>query len=556
MTDGMMRAAIYTRVSSEEQIKGTSLRTQSERCMDYCQSAGWLVVDVFTDAGVSGAKPESERPALQRLMTAVAAGAVDVVVITKLDRLARSMRHLTPLLGGLDDSGVTLVSIGDSFDSSSPSGRLMRNMLGSMAEWERDVISERTRAGVNAKVRAGGWGGGQNPPFGYKIVGVGREAHLEVEEREAEVVRHAVSLLLDDGLSTLQVAMRLNALGMTPRRATLWTSQNLRHVLRRGQWAGTWTFGKHHAGRGGLVKRSSVPEPIAVSVPPILDAAIAAALKAHLARTRLTRGRAGVHPLSGRLFCPCGQPMTGIARGDRTNRRYRCRHGRHTPGKPFCALPSLLASAVDDAIWELVLDLLAHPDLLMSMAQDQLGLLQGADEFKVDDLQRAEQAVARTKEALAKAAAGCLVMGLDDATSEDTVAHLRELYHAAIQHRSMVAAKQASTDADERRMTSAQELAEVALERLVNADRDMQRAVFALLDIRVKVREHGKQTRVDVEGSVAHDLLLREVKDGLAPGGLATESGLRPGSRHAAASRQAASRRRTGWRRRRDDRRT
>ncbi len=100
------------------------------------------------DAGVSGAK--ASRPALDAMLGAVHAGQVDAVLVAKLDRLSRSMGNLSPLLADLDGRGVALVSIAESFDSASPAGRLMRNMLGSMAEWERDVIRERTTSGRRA----------------------------------------------------------------------------------------------------------------------------------------------------------------------------------------------------------------------------------------------------------------------------------------------------------------------------------------------------------------------------------------------------------------------
>ncbi|MDP9397688.1 MAG: recombinase family protein [Actinomycetota bacterium] len=123
----MTRAAVYTRVSSEEQASGgTSLETQAERCRAYCTARGWTVVDTYVDAGVSGAK--ASRPALDRLMADVRAGQVDAVVIAKLDRLGRSLRHLAPTLGEMDDRGVALVSVAETFDSGSASGRLLRGI--------------------------------------------------------------------------------------------------------------------------------------------------------------------------------------------------------------------------------------------------------------------------------------------------------------------------------------------------------------------------------------------------------------------------------------------
>jgi DNA invertase Pin-like site-specific DNA recombinase len=511
-TEPTTRAVIYCRVSTDEQARdGLGLSIQLKHCRAYAVAQGWSVVETFTDAGVSGAK--ASRPALDEMLAYVQTRGVNIIVVAKLDRLGRYMRHLSPLLGSLDDRGVSLVSIAEAFDSGS-TGRLMRNVLGSIAEWERGTIRDRTRAGVKERVSRGGWGGG-SAPFGYKVVGVGPKAHLEIDDREAQVVRQAVALILDQGLSTLEAAKRLNALGLTPRAVPLWTSQNLRNCMRRGQWDGQWTYGKAQSA-------GSTFAPLTVPIDAVLDAARAAALKAHLDRTKLIPRGTGVHPLSGRLICRCGERMTGIIRSDRANRRYRCRRAHQVPGRPFCHEPSVLADKVDDAVWAQVLDLLMDPDLLMALASERLDMLRGAARVTVDSLGDAEAAVMRTQRALASAAAKCLTLDLDEGTTMATLAELREQHREAVQHRAMVAAMNQETADATARMVTAQQLAAVARERLQNADRTLQAKVFALLDVRVTILAHGDQVRVRVEGSVAHDLLLSSVGGGLAPSKLAS----------------------------------
>lgn len=518
-----MKAAIYTRVSSDEQIDGTSLDTQRERCLAFCHAKGWEVVEVFTDEGVSGAK--SSRPSLDRLMAAARDGRVEAVVVYKTDRFSRSRAHLFSALEDLAAHRVAFTSVTESFDTSTTHGDAMVGMLGVFAQMERNLIRERTRGGVNARVRGGGWGGGHKSPYGYRIVGEGSSAHLEPDSQEAEVVRRAVSLVLDHGCSTLEAAKRLNALGMTPRTAALWTSQNLRNCLRRGQWAGTWTFGK-------VSPRGSVPEPIAVAVEPILEPERAAALQAYLTATTLRRGAKGVHPLSGRLVCTCGQPMTGIARSDRGTRRYRCRHGRHEPGRPFCGTPSLTAQAVDDAVWEKVLDLLTDPDRLMVLARERMGLLEASEaEDQGQAMEEAETAVRRAQEALASGAARCIAMGLDDATTAATLNHLRDTHAAAVRQRDLVAAVSLESSAARERMATAHQLADIARQRLQGAGPDLRAQVLAVLQVRATVQRNGENgcTTVELTGSVAHDLLLasvtRPAPGGVAPALLATAPG-------------------------------
>lgn len=127
----------------------------------------------------------------------------------------------------------------------------------------------------------------------------------------------------------------------------------------------------------------------------------------------------------------------------------------------------------------------------------------------------------RSQEALAGAAARCIALGLDESTTESTVAELRTQHRAALQHRAMVAEMRTQTSQATERITTAQELAQIARDRLVHADRALQAKVFALLDVRVQIVSH-QPLQLEVEGSVAHDLLLRQVQEPVAPDVLAS----------------------------------
>ncbi len=108
---------------------------------------------VYVDRGISGAR--DRRPALDELMGAVRRREADAVVVTKLDRVARSVRHLTALAAELEALGVDLLVLDQSIDTGTPSGRLLFHVLGAIAEFERDLIRERTRAGLAAARRRG-----------------------------------------------------------------------------------------------------------------------------------------------------------------------------------------------------------------------------------------------------------------------------------------------------------------------------------------------------------------------------------------------------------------
>ena len=144
-----MRTAIYTRVSTADQRP----EIQTARLRGYANARDFEVVEEFVDHGVSGAK--ASRPALDRMMEAARRREFDAVLVAKLDRLARSVHHLTQLAAELEALGVGLVVVDQAIDTTTPSGRLLFNVLGSIAEFERDLIRERTLAGVEAARRRG-----------------------------------------------------------------------------------------------------------------------------------------------------------------------------------------------------------------------------------------------------------------------------------------------------------------------------------------------------------------------------------------------------------------
>lgn len=140
--------ALYARVSTSEQ----TVEPQVHALRRYAADRACEALE-FTDAGVSGAK--DSRPALDALMREVRMRRVSAVVVTKLDRLARSVRHLTALAAELEALGVSLVCLDQSIDTATPAGRFLFNTLAAVAELERDLIRERVRAGHAAAKRRG-----------------------------------------------------------------------------------------------------------------------------------------------------------------------------------------------------------------------------------------------------------------------------------------------------------------------------------------------------------------------------------------------------------------
>jgi site-specific DNA recombinase len=183
-----LRCAVYTRKSSEEglDMEFNSLEAQREACEAYITSQraeGWtLVPDRYDDGGISGGT--LERPALKRLLADIEAGKLDIVLVYKIDRLSRSMLDFLKLVETFDGRDVTFVSITQSFDTRSPMGRLMLNVLLSFGQFEREVTGERIRDKVAASRKKGMWMGGWTP-LGYEV----QDRKLIIHEVDAGIVR-------------------------------------------------------------------------------------------------------------------------------------------------------------------------------------------------------------------------------------------------------------------------------------------------------------------------------------------------------------------------------
>jgi site-specific DNA recombinase len=184
-----VRCAIYTRKSSDEGLEQSfnSLDAQREACAAYIlsqASEGWVeVAGHYDDGGLSGGT--LERPALQRLLADVAAGAIDIIVVYKVDRLTRSLLDFSRLVEAFDAAGASFVSVTQSFNTTTSMGRLTLNMLLSFAQFEREVTAERIRDKIAASKAKGMWMGGI-PPLGYKPNG----RSLTIVEEHAALVRH------------------------------------------------------------------------------------------------------------------------------------------------------------------------------------------------------------------------------------------------------------------------------------------------------------------------------------------------------------------------------
>ena len=221
-----MNAIGYVRVSTDKQVDlGVSLDAQTKiRAMAVVQSAS--LDDIIIDAGESA--KSLHRPGMARVLALVEAGAVDTVIIAKLDRLTRSVADLAESLKRFERRDVSLVSVADSLDTHSAAGRLVLNIMVRVSQWEREAIGERTRDAMRLK-RAKGERVG-TVPFGYRVGADG--VWLDANGPEQAMLSNMYQLRAQ-GYTTRQIATELNRLGLATRRGTAWRFQYVAQALLR-----------------------------------------------------------------------------------------------------------------------------------------------------------------------------------------------------------------------------------------------------------------------------------------------------------------------------------
>jgi len=179
------RVALYLRVSSEEQRDRETIEIQREFLEQYRNLYELEVAEIYKDDGISGTIPLHERDEGRRLLDDAKEGKFDTVLVYKLDRLGRSLLVIVDAHDRLQTAGVSLRSATEPIDTSTPSGRLIFQMLASFAEYDRESIRERTQAGLHRAARNGKHLG--PIPYGYRASP--KDGRLEVVKEEAEIVR-------------------------------------------------------------------------------------------------------------------------------------------------------------------------------------------------------------------------------------------------------------------------------------------------------------------------------------------------------------------------------
>jgi site-specific DNA recombinase len=244
-----MKLALYARVSGEEQREGQTIDSQLVELEHFAREKGWECVDIYKDDGWSGAL--LSRPELDRLRDDAREGRFQAVLVNDVDRLARNVTHLGIIKRDLERHGVRVV-FRKLPSESSPTQNLMVNILGSFAEFEREMIADRTRRGRRHKVEERQQYLGCIAAYGYRYTrkdpAAGRDGVLEIVPAEATVVRRMFEWVDLEGLSARRVVNRLNQ-GQMPTRngSRQWAKSSVLRILRNEMYAGVWHYNKFQA---------------------------------------------------------------------------------------------------------------------------------------------------------------------------------------------------------------------------------------------------------------------------------------------------------------------
>ena len=221
-----IKAIGYIRVSTRDQAdSGASLASQRTKIEAYAVLHDLELVEVIEDAGFSA--KSLDRPGMTALLRLIRGRKIGVVIVAKLDRITRSVRDLGELIELFQRSGVEFASVADHIDTSTASGRLVLNVMGSVSQWEREAIGERTSEAL-AAMRANGKRVSRHAPYGYRLNGQGWVEDGD-EQRAVVIMRQ----LRRDGLTLRQIGAELHRLGYLSRVGRQISAQTIANVLNR-----------------------------------------------------------------------------------------------------------------------------------------------------------------------------------------------------------------------------------------------------------------------------------------------------------------------------------
>ncbi|EOO75995.1 hypothetical protein IIC_01738 [Bacillus cereus VD021] len=315
-----MKCVIYRRVSTDMQAeKGSSLDAQKERLNAFAISQGWEVTNDYVDDGYSA--KDMNRPALQRLLSDMRKNKFDIILVYKLDRLCRSVRDLNDMITEFEKYNVKFKSSTESLDTTTATGRMMINIIGTLAQWEREQTAERVSMIMNQRSKKGLWNGGPMP-YGYTY----KNNVASIIEHEAKVVRFCFNKAITHGAQA--IARTLNENGYRTRDGNQWLMRSVLRMLHNPLYKGYVTYEEDRISQLAKVKIEGFH--------PIISEEVFDKIQYIIKQRTLSPTRVKsdvIFPFSGILVCPkCGGKMSGttITAKGVPYKYYRCSRFVHS----------------------------------------------------------------------------------------------------------------------------------------------------------------------------------------------------------------------------------
>lgn len=342
------KVAIYVRWSTEDQKEGTTLETQLEGCKHYILSQGWQINNslIFIDDGYSGGS--LNRPDMIKIRKYVKDNLIDCIVVHKLDRLSRSVIDTVNLILDEWENKTYLKSATQPIDTTDPMGKQFFYLLISFAEWERNVIRERTLSGKINRAKEG-----RNSGFiycyGYRKSPT--DHMFEIIPEEAEIVKLIYKKYINDNRGTIGIATDLNNTGIKFRHGRVWSASYIAHILKNKTYIGILEFGKltnnttKNYKEKGEKRRNRNKEYISVQSPfvqPIIDAEtfnLAQEIREskNVKNSKISgRCLSSPHLLTGILKCRCGYSRFGTLPKKNDKYAYYYCSGVKQKGQGYC----------------------------------------------------------------------------------------------------------------------------------------------------------------------------------------------------------------------------
>ncbi len=406
-------------------------------------------------------------------------------------RLARDELTAAVIRDRFKRAGITLVTPSGDRDLSDPSGSFTATVLGAAAALEQNLRTAKMTAGLRGTAIAGFWPGGP-PPFGHRLKpdpAGSKHTVLAINEAEADVIREAVSLILDHSHSTGTAAKVLNATGKLTRSGKPWSHRNLAHQLTKERLTGRYPY-QHPAGQ------------ITIEIPAIVTENRWQAVQAVIRAVPGTRATNKFYALTGYLSCACGGSITGVYRKQRDVRFYKCaRTITTTPRDQRCPhYPRYLpADQLESSVWHAIYGLLIDPDRLQQAARRHIAAAAHAEPqqahqratiaHRLDELDLEETGVIRTH---AKD-------HIDDTQLTTTLSQIADERHTLRGHLDQLDLWESRSRASQAHLDQIQQIAHDAKTRLSNPSPEEQSRIYELLHLDIHV---APDRTLDIQGSI------------------------------------------------------